>query len=396
MTKIKTRFAPSPTGSLHIGSLRTALFSYLFAKANGGKFIIRIEDTDKERSKPEFTEDILTNLAKCGIESDEKIFYQSKRKKIYDRYLEVLKQKDMVYEEDGAIKFKLSAFKGRELGFVDGLLGKISTYEPQDFVIVRSDGSYVFHFVVVVDDISSKVTHIIRGQDHLTNTHKHIGLYLALEENIPEYIHIPLILNEDGSKMSKRDGGLVTVKDFLKQGFIHEALVNYVAMLGWNPKNGKEIFSLKELEENFSRDNLNRGQAKFDMRKLTWFNHEWMKKLDPHEYTDRVLKYADEMNIKKPTDTMLLSEMFQCRATTIKQITDNWQFMMDDFTPSTNNDVEWALNQSNGDIGIAIGKLADRLNIKRKDASMLIRKSLTGKEWGPPLHLVMKQKGILV
>jgi len=255
--KTRVRFAPSPTGYLHIGGARTALFNWLYARHTGGTFILRIEDTDSSRNTSEATEIILNGLRWLGLDWDEGPltgspdgpskgdygpYFQSRRKHIYEKYAELLLRKGLAYESEGAIKFKMTR---EPIAFDDLVVGRVERrltdkeLEDPDFVIVRSDGSPVFHFANVVDDLEMKITHVIRGEDHLSNTPKHIALFRALEADPPHYAHIPLILNQDGSKMSKRDQG-ASLSTYMEEGYLPQAVVNYLCLLGWSPKSQNE------------------------------------------------------------------------------------------------------------------------------------------------------------
>ena len=230
MKNVRVRFAPSPTGSLHIGSARTALFNYLFARKHKGKLILRLEDTDRDRSQKIFEQDIKAGLKWLDFRIDEE-YKQSERTDIYKKYLKQLQAKDLVYSHDGAIYFKTPT-KGKVM-VEDIIRGKVEfdATSFDDFVIVKSNGNFTFHFVNVVDDIEMKISHIIRGEDHLSNTPKHILLFQALESKVPKYAHIPLILNPDRSKMSKRSGD-VNFADYINKGYLPIAMINFLAQLG--------------------------------------------------------------------------------------------------------------------------------------------------------------------
>ncbi len=284
---IRTRFAPSPTGNLHIGGARTALFNWLYAKHHGGKFILRIEDTDAQRNTQEAQQGIITGLNWLGLDWDEgpmvsdqpELYFQSNRDTIYQSYFDKLVENDHVYEDEGAWRFK---FKREPVTFVDEICGEITIdYRNEDntpdMVVRRSDGSFVFHFVNVVDDLEMEISHVIRGEDHLMNTPKHIQLIEAFGAKAPTYAHIPLILNPDGSKMSKRDQGAGL--GFYQQDFLAEALINFLALLGWSNKDDQELFTLEELIQAFDLTGVNRSPAKFDLTKCLWFNAQYLRAL---------------------------------------------------------------------------------------------------------------------
>lgn len=285
MSKVRVRFAPSPTGFFHIGSARTALFNWLYARHTGGDFILRIEDTDKARSTEEYLNVIIDSLSWLGLDWDEGPkkggnfgpYFQSQRGDIYLKYLDILRKNGRAYDKDGAVFFKVS---GEKQVLHDAVYGDVERLEEKDFPIFRSDGSPVFHFVNVVDDIEMQITHVIRGQDHLTNTNKHLEIFKAFGAPIPQYAHIPLILKSEGQgKMSKRDKGAL-ISEYMERNFLPEAVVNFLSLLGWNPKNGREIMSVNEIVEHFDFDGIVKSNARFDERKMAYFNQEHIRALD--------------------------------------------------------------------------------------------------------------------
>lgn len=290
---VRTRFAPSPTGYLHVGGARTALFNWLFARQQGGSFVLRIEDTDKARNTELARLAIFEGMSWLGMDWDEGPdrggdfgpYYQSQRNEIYDRYFEKLTASERVYEDDGAWRFR---FERKPLTMKDMVCGEVTidyrdASNTPDMVVKRSDGSYVFHFVNVVDDLEMKISHVIRGEDHLMNTPKHLQLIEAFGGTPPAYAHIPLILNADGSKMSKRDEG-AAVGDYRKQGYLSGAVTNFLALLGWNPKTEDEIFTIQELIERFSLEQVNRAPARFDIEKCKWMNQQHLAKLSDKDF----------------------------------------------------------------------------------------------------------------
>ena len=294
--KTRVRFAPSPTGYLHIGGARTALFNWLYARHTGGTFVLRIEDTDAARNSQEAVDVILNGLRWLGLDWDEGPitgdatgpskgdrgpYFQSQRKENYLRRVEALLSHGLAYEQEGAIKFKMTREPILIPDLVVGdVLRKLTDREEEDpdFVIVRSDGQPVFHFVNVVDDLEMGITHVIRGEDHLSNTAKHIALFRAFGVPPPHYAHIPLILNADGSKMSKRDRG-ASLATYGEEGFLPEAVDNYLCLLGWSPKDNTEKLSLKEVVERFDLPQILRHNAKFDFEKLVWLQGEYCREL---------------------------------------------------------------------------------------------------------------------
>ena len=308
MTNIRTRIAPSPTGQLHIGTVRTALYNYLFAQKQGGDFILRIEDTDKSRSTKAFEEDIVTGLQNLEIAGNEGVhvggdygpYRQSERTEIYQNYLKKIVEEEKAYfcacskerleemreaqraakkptrydgkcreanESSGVLRLKVPENRG-DIQWQDLVRGKTAIHakEIDDFVIARSIDDALFHFTVAADDHDMQISHVIRGEDHISNTPKHILIFEAFSWELPEFGHLPLILNEDKSKLSKRKNK-VSMDDFLEEGYLPEAIINFLALLGWNTPDEQEIFNLEELVEKFSLDRVHKGGAVFDMKK---------------------------------------------------------------------------------------------------------------------------------
>lgn len=292
---VRTRFAPSPTGYLHVGGARTALFNWLFARKLGGTFVLRVEDTDEARNTEEARAAIFDGMKWLGLTWDEGPdiggdfgpYNQSERKANYDKWFEVLLENGRVYEDNGAWRFR---FERKPITMNDMVCGEVTIdYRDEsntpDMVVRRSDGSYVFHFVNVVDDLEMKITHVIRGEDHLMNTPKHLQLFEAFGAPAPQYAHIPLILNADGSKMSKRDAG-AAVGDYPRKGFVPDAVINFLALLGWSPKSEDEIFTPNDLIERFSLEAVNRSPARFDTEKCAWVNQQHLLRMTPEAFAD--------------------------------------------------------------------------------------------------------------
>lgn len=286
---VRVRFAPSPTGYFHIGGARTALFNWLYAKHTGGIFVLRIEDSDTERNTKESLDSLLTNLRWMGLNWDEGPdvggaygpYFQSERSNIYHKYLQQLRDSGHVYEKDGALWLKVSG----EMQTIDDVIhGPVQRLEEKDFVIYRSNGTPVFHFVNVVDDMCMKITHVIRGEDHLSNTSKHLEIYKALGATAPKFAHIPLILKTDGpGKMSKRDRGSL-VEEYRDKFFLPEGLINYLSLLGWSPKDNREIMSMEEIISAFDLHGINKTHARFDEKKLNYINAEHVKHLSQEAF----------------------------------------------------------------------------------------------------------------
>jgi glutamyl-tRNA synthetase len=290
---VRVRFAPSPTGYLHIGGARTALFNWLFARHHGGTLVLRVEDTDRARNTEEATAAIYQGLKWLGLNWDEGPhvggqfgpYFQSERNEIYERYLKKLQDAGHIFDDHGALRFR----SPREHVVVDDLVcGKIdfdlSNEEIHpDLTIRRPDGSWIFHFVNVIDDLEMKISHVIRGEDHLSNTPKHIELFRALGVTPPHYAHIPLILNRDGSKMSKRDQG-ASVDYYMNRGFLPEAVRNYLCLLGWSPKDNREKVPVDEIVKIFDLNKVVRSHATFDPDKLHWLNGEYARELSDDRF----------------------------------------------------------------------------------------------------------------
>ncbi|MBE7498159.1 MAG: glutamate--tRNA ligase [Verrucomicrobiaceae bacterium] len=293
---VRVRFAPSPTGDLHVGGARTALFNWLFARKTGGTFILRVEDTDGARNTAEASAGIIKGLRWLGLDWDEGPeiggpcgpYFQSQRKDIYDAYLKRLEDAGRVYtEENGAVRFKFSRTAITVHDLVCGDVTFAPTEEP-DMTVRRPDGSYIFHFVNVVDDIEMRMTHVFRGEDHLSNTWKHIDLFHAFGATPPIYAHIPLILNPDGTKMSKRDEGSAIEHSYMNAGYLPDAVFNYLCLLGWTPKTEAEKLSRAELTALFDAEAIHSSNAKFDLKKSLWFNAQYLRELN----ADDLLRHA--------------------------------------------------------------------------------------------------------
>jgi nondiscriminating glutamyl-tRNA synthetase len=324
MSNVRVRFAPSPTGFFHIGSARTALFNWLYARHTGGTFILRIEDTDKERNSEAFLQLIYDSLDWLGLNWDEgpKIgrngggdygpYRQSERADIYKQYVDRLLAAGRAYEKDGAIWFKLlgerfevfdehrkktvTKVKLPPVVIEDQIRGRVERVEDEDFVIVRSDGNPVFHLVNVVDDIAMNVTHIIRGEDHLSNTSKHVHLYEGFGVKPPAFAHIPLILKQNGpGKMSKRDQGAL-IEEYQRRGYLPEALVNFLCLLGWNPGDDREKMPIADIIRLFDLPGVNQSNARFDDKKLAHMNMAYLLELPAEQFVARARGYFASVN----------------------------------------------------------------------------------------------------
>ena len=322
-----TRFAPSPTGHLHLGGARTALFSWLFAQKNKGKFLLRFEDTDKERSKKEYEESIISSLAWLGIEPDEDPVFQSKnielhrtmalsllesgnayscdcspeqlnemrerqiKQKMQPRYDGFNRDKNLPHKEGNVIRFKMP-IQGKT-SFEDKILGTISVNnkELDDFIILRGDGSPTYNFSAAIDDQVMKITTVIRGDDHVTNTLKQINIFKSLEKPIPNYAHLPMVLSNSGKRLSKRDGA-VDLLDYKKSGYLKEALINYLVKLGWSYSD-QEIFSKNELLSLFTLEAVNSSPAKFSEELINFYNNHYINSIQIEDLYQLIIKEYD-------------------------------------------------------------------------------------------------------
>jgi glutamyl-tRNA synthetase len=376
-TEVRTRFAPSPTGYIHIGNFRTALYGYLFAKKNNGKFILRIEDTDQERYVEGAMEVIYNTLAMAGLKYDEGPdiggdygpYIQSQRKEIYKEYAEKLVELGGAYYcfctkerlesiraqhdgTEGAYKYDKHCLhlsreeveenlrKGvpyvirqniPETGtttFEDLVFGTITVENStlDDNVLLKSDGLPTYNFANVVDDHLMKISHVIRGTEYLSSTPKYNLIYQAFGWEIPTYIHLPVVMKSATKKLSKRDGD-ASFEDFIAKGYLKDAIVNYVALLGWSPGTNEEFFTLKELEERFSLEGLNKSPAIFDIAKLTWMNGEYIRQLSEEEFHEMALPYYQKVLPEGAFDLKLISRLLHTRTEVLEQIPEMIDFL---------------------------------------------------------------------
>ncbi len=299
-SNVRVRFAPSPTGYLHIGGARTALFNWLFARHNKGIFLLRIEDTDQQRSTEEATQTILDSMKWLGLDWDEGPYYQSRRLSIYKQYAEKLVAQGKAFYDTDAEGRKAIRFKMEDgvTEFNDLIHGTITfdTALIEDFVILKADGFPTYNFACVVDDADMEITHIIRGDDHISNTPKQIALYNAFGFKLPEFAHIPMILGEDGSRLSKRHGA-TSVTEYRDKGYLPHALVNFLALLGWSPGNDQEILSIHEMIEKFSLKRANKTSAQFNNTKLDWMNGQYIKNTPIEQLTPEVKGFFEKSGI---------------------------------------------------------------------------------------------------
>jgi glutamyl-tRNA synthetase len=287
---IKVRFAPSPTGYLHIGGARTALFNWMYARAQAGKFVLRIEDTDRQRSRQEFVDEILESMRWLGLEWDE-LYYQSERFDVYRQSARALLEQGKAYKDGEAVILRIPQ---QQVKIEDLIRGEIAfdTVTIKDQVLMKSDGSPTYSFACVVDDAALAITHVIRGEDHISNTPKQIMIYQALGLKAPKFAHLPLIMGDEG-RLSKRTGA-VAVSDYKKEGFLPEAIVNYLMLLGWSPGGNQEKIDLASAVKKFSIKKINKAAAVFSMDKLKWLNGQYIKEMPAGRLTDLIIPFLKE------------------------------------------------------------------------------------------------------
>ena len=288
---VRVRFAPSPTGNLHIGSARTALFNWLYAKTQSGKFILRIEDTDRKRSSDVYLKEIISSLEWLGLNWDEGPYYQSKRLDIYLSYADKLVKKGLAYKDGEAVIFKVPPEKIKIYDVIHGEI-EVDNAIIGELVLIKSDKTPAYNFACVIDDIDMKISHIIRGDDHISNTNKQLALYNALEAKPPKFVHIPLILAPDKSRLSKRFGA-VAISEYKEKGYLPEAMVNYLSLLGWAPGDNSEFMETREIIKKFSLKRVNKRGSEFNEDKLRWLNGEHIRKLTLDKFIELATPFVD-------------------------------------------------------------------------------------------------------
>ncbi len=340
---IRVRFAPSPTGKVHIGNIRAAIYNWLFARHTGGKFLLRIEDTDLERSTPEAIQALIECMKWLRLDWDEEVFYQTKNLK---RHLEVV---DQLLASGHAYKVEKTSRDGKTgivtmfrmpkegvIEFDDIVKGHMAkkAEDLQDFAIVRSDGSPIFHIANVVDDIDQRVTHIIRGDDHVENTFKHICIFRALGASVPKYGHLSMIVNQQGKPYSKRDGAAF-VGEFRDQGYLPDALFNYLLLLGWNPGGDREVLSRDEMVSLFELEKVHVTAAMFDLKKLQWMNGEYIKRMDREAFTAALTSRVAAAGLTIPENFNLpfLVDQMQVRTKFLNDMPANISYFFTDDYP---------------------------------------------------------------
>jgi glutamyl-tRNA synthetase len=328
-SNVRVRFAPSPTGYLHIGGARTALFNWLFARHNKGVFILRVEDTDQQRSTEESTKAIFDSMKWLGLDWDEGPYYQSQRLSIYKQYAERLVEHGKAFYDTDAEGRKAIRFRMQdEITEFNDLIHGTITFDAaliEDFVILKADGFPTYNFACVVDDEDMGITHIIRGDDHISNTPKQIALYKAFGFKIPEFAHIPMILGEDGSRLSKRHGA-TSVTDYRDKGYLSHALVNFLTLLGWSPGNDQEVISVPEMIEKFTLKRVNKTSAQFNNIKLDWMNGQYIKNTPVEELTPEVRAFFEKSGTNTAEYT---TEWFKNLISLYHERFKNFQDMLD-------------------------------------------------------------------
>ncbi|EAL4712039.1 glutamate--tRNA ligase [Campylobacter lari] len=446
MQEITTRFAPSPTGYLHIGGLRTALYNYLYARKNKGKFLLRIEDTDLKRNSQEATQAIIEAFKWCGLDYDGTIEYQSQRFDIYKKYIQKLLDEGKAYycymskEELDELRAKQEAAKERpkydgryrdfkgtppnnvepvvrikapqsgEIKFIDGIKGEVSFKAEDildDFVIARSDGSPIYNLTVVIDDALMGVSDVIRGDDHLSNTPKQIVLYEALGFKIPKFYHVAMIHGEDGKKLSKRHGA-TDVMEYKNMGILPQALLNFLVRLGWS-HGDDEIFSLESMQELFDPNHINKSASCYNFKKLEWLNAHYIKTL-PFEEINRQLKDLG-FDLSQYEKAGFLLDMLRERAKTLHDIINGAKVLLNDPKEYDQKAVDKFLNVTNltylekyamvlneqknaCEFEELTNRFLEENNLKLKDLAQAIRIALTGSSVSPSIFEVLEFLGV--
>jgi len=452
---VRVRFAPSPTGHLHIGNLRTAIFNWLFARHHGGTFLIRLEDTDRERSQQEYADSIFDILNWVGITSDEPVIKQSDRFDHYSQLIQQLLDEGKAYscfctqqevearqrqqgldpafsgydgfcrerkitDEDlkkpHVIRFKIPRDVA-EITFDDLIRGYITveTKQIDDFVIARSDGTPTYNFVVVIDDAAMRISHVIRGEDHISNTPKQILLYQAFGYEMPQFAHLPLILGPSGARLSKREAP-VSVLEYRHNGFLPDALVNYLVRLGWS-HGDQEIFTRQELIDYFTLDHVGKKGAIFDQEKLEWINGLYMREADSQQLLDTIITYVEPGFLTKikgwsKEQIIVFIELYKQRAKTVRELADELVRLHDGpeaydaaavekwTTPETAGHIEKLIELleqqkifSADELSVVVKSLCDQLSIKLVKLAQPIRIALTGSSASPGIFELMELLG---
>ncbi|WP_284443256.1 glutamate--tRNA ligase [Buchnera aphidicola] len=444
--KVKTRFAPSPTGNLHIGSIRTALYSWLFARHHGGKFVLRIEDTDLSRSKSISINSIINGLKWLGLNWDEGPYFQTKRLNRYKEVINVLLEKRDAYicicssqeleeirinqikkgdkprypgtcrnlqienrlNQNYVIRFKNPLF-GR-VAFQDKIRGEIifDNAELDDLIIQRSNGMPTYNFCVVIDDLDMKITHVIRGEDHINNTPRQINILNSLGGKIPIYAHLSMILDEEGHKISKRKNA-INIIDYHKNGFLPEALLNYIIRLGWSCGD-KEIFNISEMKELFNLKFISKSPSTINMKKLLWLNKHYINNLSLNHISNLLKDYMknQNINIKNGPDLESVVKILRSRFNTLKEITESCRYFYEEFDVFNKIAVEkhftiksvYILEEfyermkklsvwDNYNILTMINDISKDVKVTKKEVNMVLRISMTGNMHSPSISSII-------
>ncbi len=410
---IRVRFAPSPTGYLHIGGARTALFNWMYAKSQDGQFILRIEDTDLVRSKKEFVDEILDSLQWLGLKWDE-LYFQSQRFDIYREHADKLLAEGKAYKDGEAVILKIPE---QTIKLYDLIRAEIQFESAQlkDQVLIKSDGSPTYSFACVVDDALMNISCVIRGEDHISNTPKQMVMYQALGFKTPKFAHLPLIMGEEGGRLSKRTGA-TAVTDYRKMGFLPEAIVNYLMLLGWSPGGNQEVVKMTTALKNFSIKKINKSGAIFSIEKLEWINSQYIKQTDAGSLTKMILPFLQErgISLEKMAGMNLErgGDLYKPRLGTLTDFLEWTQFI---FVDELQIRVELKTKFFSKDLSKEFNLLAERLNqvadftsraceeafrnvvaefqIKAADLVHPLRVALTGNEVGPGLFDTMSVLG---
>src|SRR3989440_7868321 len=408
-SEVRVRFAPSPTGYLHIGGARTALFNWLFAGHEGGDFRLRIENTDTSREVAAATEQIQESLRWLGLDWDGELTFQLDRMDHAQQVARQLVADGQAYDDEGAIRFRMPDEGVTE--WEDRVLGRIEYPNEmlEDLVLVRSDGRPTYNFVSPLEDMLDGITHVIRGQDHVSNTPKQLQILAALGAKLPEYAHVPLLNGPDGKKLSKRHGA-ITVEEFRAAGFIPEALVNYLALLGWSYDDHTELMSREELIERFSLQRVGKSAATFDYEKLTHLNGVYLRALPPDQYADRLVAYLGEQGYKWDEELIRkTAPLVQEKIATLGEFPSFARFFFEPVSleePLEDGAVLPAAAEVLAEVDpfeaatieVALRDLAERLELKPRQAFQPIRLALTGSTISPglfeSLELLGKEESI--
>jgi glutamyl-tRNA synthetase len=417
MSNVRVRFAPSPTGHLHIGGVRTALFNYLYAKNQNGEFLLRIEDTDRERSKPEFEEEILSGLHWLGLHWDGEAERQTDRLTLYKESCEGLIAKGLAYPDPKGTRAVYFKVPKKKIKFFD-LIHDETEFDTNlfdDFVIVKSDSIPTYLFACVVDDAEMKISHVIRGDDHLTNTARQLLIYEALAKTPPKFAHLPLILNPEGKPLSKREGG-GSLNFYIEEGFLPDGLLNYLALLGWGPGGNEEFFTKEQLVKKFSLKRVNKTPAALNLDKLRYINGLHLKKLPPEEYAQQVKVFykrevEDETAIPEE-DFVACALMYQDRIKTFRELLEEGKyFFEEDIARDPEAAAKYLTDEAKGKLKAYGERLetadfssishlethlretADVLGVRAADLIHPLRVALTGKAVSPGIFDVMKLLG---